>query len=59
MKLFGKRQWILSMTALLCGLGLTGYLLNVIYGEIKISILLITGFIGLLIIIILRKYANK
>jgi hypothetical protein len=58
MKLFGKRQWILSSIALLCGLGLTGYLLKMLYGEIRIPILIITGFIGLLIIVIIGRYAK-
>jgi hypothetical protein len=59
MKLLNKRYWILSIFALLCGLGLAGYLLKVQYGVIRMHILIITGFIGLLIILLVGKYANK
>ena len=59
MKLFGKRQRIIIIFALLCGLGLTVLILEEQYGKIRIPILITTGFIGLLIIFFVGRYANK
>ena len=59
MKLFGKRQWILSIIGLIGGLLLTGYMLKVKFGEINFWIIGLTGLIGLLIIIFINRYANR
>ena len=58
MKLFGKRQWILSIIGLTGGLILVSYILKIKYGEINYWIIGLTGFIGLLLIIVISNYAN-
>jgi len=59
MRLFGKKQLILCIFALICGLILSGYLMKVKYGEINYWIIGFTGLIVLLIIIFLGRYSNK
>jgi hypothetical protein len=59
MKLFGKRQWILSIVGLICGLGLAGYVLKLKYGQVQIPVLIITGFIMIIMILLIRRYGNK
>ena len=59
MKLFGKKQWILSIIGLIGGLILTAILLKLYFSEIKYWILIITGFVGFIITILVRSYANK
>jgi hypothetical protein len=59
MKLFGKKQWILSISSFIIGLIFTGYILKVKFGEVNIWIVGLTGLIGLLIIIFVGRYANK
>lgn len=59
MKLFGKRQLILCIIGLIGGLILAGYLLKVQYGVINYWVIVIIGMIGLLILILIARYANK
>ncbi len=59
MKLFGKKQCIISIIGLIGGLILTGIILNLYFGEIKYWILITTGLIGLLITFIVGRYSNK
>ena len=59
MKLFGKRQWIISIIGLIGGLILSFIIIKIYFGEIKNWIVILTGLIGLLIIITVSKYANK
>jgi hypothetical protein len=59
MKLFGQRQWIISIIGLVGGLLLSSYVLKMKYGEINPWIIISVGIIGLLILITLSKYANK
>jgi hypothetical protein len=59
MKLFGKRQWILSIFGLISGLVLGGYILKYHDGVINFWIIGLTGLMGLSIIILIGRYANK
>jgi len=59
MKLFGQRQWIISIIGLVGGLLLSTYVLKMKYGEINPWIIISLGIIGLLILITFSKYANK
>ena len=59
MKLFGKKQWILSIIGLIGGLILASYVLKNKYGEINYWIIGLTGLIGLFLIIFISNYANK
>ncbi len=59
MKLFGKRQLILCIIALTGGLILGGYVMKMKYGEINYWIIGLTGLIGLLIFVLIGRYANK
>lgn len=59
MKIFGKKEWRISIISLVGGLILTAILLKLYFGEIKYWILIITGLIGLLITTIVDRYANK
>jgi hypothetical protein len=59
MKLFGEKQWIISIIGLIGGLILTVKVLNLYFGEFKYWIVILTGLIGLLIIFVVSRYANK
>jgi hypothetical protein len=59
MKLFGKKQWILSITSLVVGLFLSAYLLQEQFNELNLWIIALTGVIGLSIIIIIGRYSNS
>jgi len=59
MKLFGKRQWIYSSFGLIGGLILGGYVMKTQYGEINYWIIGLTALIGIAMIILIGRYANK
>jgi cytochrome b subunit of formate dehydrogenase len=59
MKLFGKKQWIISIIGLIGGLILSGIVLNLYFGEIKYWIIITTGLIGVLVMFTVGRYANK
>jgi hypothetical protein len=59
MKLFGKKQWLLGIFGLISGLLLSGYVLKNQFGEINYWLLGLTGLVGLLMIVIISRFANK
>jgi hypothetical protein len=59
MKLFGKREFIISLTGLGAGLIITAFILREKYGEINYLILAAVGLFGLLTIWTVGFYANK
>lgn len=59
MKLFGKRQWTISLIGLVGGLILSAMILKVKYGEINYIIVGLTGIIGMSILLIIRNIANR
>lgn len=59
MRLFGRRQWILSIIGLVGGMFLSSYVLKMRYGVINFWIIGLVGIIGLIVILAFSKYADK
>ena len=59
MKLCGKRQWTISMSGLVGGLLLSGYMMKTQDGVINFWVIGLTGLMCFLIIFFMCRYANK